>query len=285
MGRDLGGVVISASELLAIAHESWLVVADCRFSLGDPDAGQRAYAAGHLPGAVYAHLERDLSGPVVTGKTGRHPLPDPRVLASKLSSWGLGREGALVAYDDSGGAFAARLWWLLRWLGFESAAVLDGGLPAWLSSGLPVVTEFPATRQGDFALQLRPELVVGADQVERARTRADRRVFDARGLERFRGDSEPIDPVAGHIPGARPLPYGGNLESGRFREVSSLRERYGAALGAVAPEHSIVYCGSGVTACHDVLAAAHAGFGGMRLYAGSWSEWITDPERLTARGD
>lgn len=281
---NLDGVVISARRLAALARRPWLVIVDCRFSLADSLAGERAYTEGHIPGAVYAHLEGDLSGPLVPGKTGRHPLPDPRTFAAKLSSWGLSRGGALVAYDDASGAFAARLWWLLRWVGFDDAAVLDGGLAAWLALGLPVDSQAPAERRGDFLLRLRPKLVASADEVDAARTRSDQRIFDAREVARFVGEAEPIDPVAGHIPGAHPLPFADNLESGRFHDVSVLRQRYGAALGGLPADRSIVYCGSGVTACHDVLAAAHAGFDGMRLYAGSWSEWITDPTRPVARG-
>jgi thiosulfate/3-mercaptopyruvate sulfurtransferase len=277
--------LISVEELSEFGDSPDLVVVDCRFSLTDRDAGERSYRAGHVPGALYAHLERDLSAPVVPSKTGRHPLPDPDVLAARLGALGLDETRQLVAYDDTGGTMAARLWWLARWLGHDRAAVLDGGYPAWTRAGRPVSTDMPTPRPRRFHAKLRPELVASADDVDAERVRTDRRLLDARAPERYRGEVEPIDPVAGHIPGARSLPTSGNLADGHFREPEALRRRFDIALGGVLPEHTIVYCGSGVTACHDVLAALHAGIDGLRVYPGSWSEWITVSSRPIATGD
>ncbi len=198
-----------------------LRVVDCRFSLADPEAGARLYATSHLPGATYAHLERDLSSPVVAGKTGRHPLPELHHFADFLGRSGIGNDSDVVVYDDAGGAMAARLWWLLRYVGHDRVALLDGGFGAWMSENLPISSEIAALLPAHFEIRLRPELVISADEVEALRERSDRRLFDARAPERFRGDVEPIDPVAGHIPGARSLPFAGSLRDGKF--LSSAR--------------------------------------------------------------
>jgi thiosulfate/3-mercaptopyruvate sulfurtransferase len=215
--------------------------------------------------------------------TGRHPLPSVDLFVSKLRSWGIGNASQVVAYDDAGGAFAARLWWMLRWLGHEAVAVLDGGFPAWVAEGRPVTAELPLVSPGDFTPRPRPDLLVTAALLAAPESRAGK-LFDARAPERYRGDIEPIDPVAGHIPGAENLPFAENLRDGRFKPAAELRARLAAALGATQPEDAVVYCGSGVTACHDVLAFAQAGLPLPKLYAGSWSEWITDAARPTARG-
>lgn len=277
--------VIRVDELARSLGAPHTSIVDCRFSLADPEAGRRAYLAGHVPGAVYAHLDEDLSGPKIAGKTGRHPLPDPASLAEKLGVWGIGNGARVVVYDDAGGAFASRLWWLLRWLGHDEVAVLDGGWPAWLASGAPTSTERPSPSRAAFVPRVRPELVALADEVDRLRVRADHRVLDARTVERFRGDVEPIDPVAGHIPGARSLPLGENLDAGKLRDPDAIRTRFARALGDVPAERAVAYCGSGVTACHLIWAAEVAGLGGMRLYPGSWSEWITDAKRPVVGGD
>jgi thiosulfate/3-mercaptopyruvate sulfurtransferase len=274
--------VISAHQLAGIVSEPSTRVIDCRFSLAEPEAGRRAYLAGHLPGAVYAHLDHDLAGPVVAGKTGRHPLPDPDTFAAKLGSWGIGNQSQVVVYDDQSGAIAARAWWMLRWLGHDAVAVLDGGFQAWTG---PIATQPTAPAPARLTPRVRPELVADVDQVERARQRSDCALLDARGLERYRGEVEPIDPVAGHIPGARSLPLAVTLEAGRLRAPGELKQRLLSALDRAPPERSIAYCGSGVTACHLILAAEQAGLCGMRLYPGSWSEWISDPRRPIARGD
>jgi thiosulfate/3-mercaptopyruvate sulfurtransferase len=275
--------VISSQELAALLTEPALRLVDCRASLQDVAAGRAAYAKGHLPGACFADLLDDLSGPIVPGQTGRHPLPSVDTLAAKVRGWGIGAATQVVVYDDAGGAFAARLWWLLGWLGHDSVAVLDGGFPAWVSEGLPVTHEVAAVTPGDFKPQLRPNWLTTARELETPQSVA-RKLFDARAPERFRGDLEPIDPVAGHIPGAVNLPFADNLKDGRFRSPAELRERFARALDGTAPDEAVVYCGSGVTACHDVLAFAHAGLPLPRLYAGSWSEWITHPARAIAKG-
>jgi thiosulfate/3-mercaptopyruvate sulfurtransferase len=277
--------IISADELHGLLAVEALVLLDCRFSLADPAAGRTSFETAHIPGAHYADLEQDLSAARVPGQTGRHPLPDPERLAARLREWGVGPSSQVVAYDDAGGSIAARAWWLARWLGHDAVAVLDGGFEAWASAGYPVTGEVTKSRHGDFRHRLRNELLAEAGEVDRMRQSERDRVFDARSEERFRGEIEPIDPVAGHIPGASCLPFSENLEQGRFRSVGALRDRFQKALREISPDRAVVYCGSGVTACHDILAAAHAGFDGMKLYAGSWSEWINDPERPIARGD
>ncbi|HVY28752.1 MAG TPA: sulfurtransferase [Polyangiaceae bacterium] len=275
--------MISPTELQGRLSEPRLRLVDCRASLQNPAAGRELYAQQHLPGAHFADLLEDLSGPIVPGVTGRHPLPPVDAFVAKLRAWGLGNASQVVAYDDAGGAFAARLWWMLRWLGHDAVAVLDGGFPAWVSEGRAVTAELPRVSAGDFTPRLRRELSVSAAQLSAAESRVGK-LFDARAPERYRGDVEPIDPVAGHIPGAENLPFAENLRDGRFKPAAELRARFAAALGATQPEDAVVYCGSGVTACHDVLAFAHAGLPLPRLYAGSWSEWITDPSRPTERG-
>lgn len=260
------------------------VVFDCRFTLTDPEAGRRAYLAGHIPGARYAHLEEDLSSPVGPG-TGRHPLPDPEALARKLGAWGVDETRQVVVYDDSFGAMAARLWWLLRWLGHEAVALLDGGFPKWLREGRPVTATPPRLAPARFLPRVRDELWVDSQFVARAIQDHTHVVLDARAEERFRGEVEPLDKVAGHIPGALNRPYEDNLDlSGEFLSEETLREDYAELLGGVSPERVVVMCGSGVTACHNLLAMEHAGLKGAKLYAGSWSEWITDPNRPVAKG-
>jgi thiosulfate/3-mercaptopyruvate sulfurtransferase len=275
--------VISCPELALMLTAPDLCILDCRASLQDVAAGRAAFAKAHLPGARFADLLEDLSGPIVPGQTGRHPLPSIDGFAAKARGWGISAASQVVAYDDAGGAFAARLWWLLRWLGHDAVAVLDGGFPAWVAQGGTVTDELRPVAPGDFTPQPRRELLVTARELASPESRANK-LFDARAPERFRGDIEPLDPVAGHIPGAVNLPFAENLTDGRFRSPAELRERFASALDGTPPEEAVVYCGSGVTACHDILAFAHAGLPLPRLYAGSWSEWITDPTRATAKG-
>jgi thiosulfate/3-mercaptopyruvate sulfurtransferase len=208
-------------------------------------------------------------------------LPPVPALVERLRGWGVGNASQVVAYDDASGAFAARLWWLLRWLGHDAVAVLDGGFSAWSAAGYALTAEQPTHRAQDFTPAAHAEWLVTADDVARS---SDRALFDARAPERFRGDVEPIDPVAGHIPGAQNLPFTDNLRAGRFRPQAELRAAFEAALAGRAAQDAVMYCGSGVTACHNVLAFAHAGLALPRLYAGSWSEWITVPTRPIARG-
>ena len=274
--------VISPNELAALLPRPALRIVDCRASLQDVAAGRQAYQKAHVPGARFADLLEDLSGPITPGKTGRHPLPNLETFVAKLQAWGIGAGSQVVVYDDAAGAFAARLWWMLRWLGHDAVAVLDGGFPAWVAEGQPVTDVVTQPVPGDFTPQLRHELLATASELATPQSVAQK-LFDARAPERYRGDVEPIDLVAGHIPGAVNLPFAANLRDGRFRAPAELRERFAAALDGTAPEQAVVYCGSGVTACHDVLAFAHAGLPLPRLYAGSWSEWITDPARPTER--
>jgi thiosulfate/3-mercaptopyruvate sulfurtransferase len=273
-------------EMLAekLGAPDWVIV-DTRFELAAPDAGRRAYAAGHIPGAVYAHLDEDLAGPV-SANTGRHPLPDADTLAAKLGAWGVDRSTQLVAYDDSGGAYAARLWWLARWLGHDAVAVLDGGWSKWRALGLPEQIEVPAPRVRRFEPGLRPQRAIDVNALALVLASNDVLLLDARGAPRFRGEVEPLDARAGHVPGARNHPYMENLgPDGRFLDASTLRARYAARLGDRTPGEVVCMCGSGVTACHDLLAMEHAGMQGARLYVGSWSEWIRDPRRPIALGE
>lgn len=264
-----------------------LVILDCRFALEDPEYGKRAYAAGHIAGAHHADLERDLSGPVRSGVTGRHPLPDPAALTRRLRDWGVSGESDVVLYDDGPGAFAARAWWLLAWLGKrEGVYLLDGGLQAWRDAGLSLSQEMPAPGGGDFEGEPDASLVLSADQLAQRSEQAQTSLLDARARPRFRGEVEPIDPVAGHIPGALCAPFTDNLgPDGRFLPAQSLRERFAGLLGGKPAEGLVAYCGSGVTACHNLFALCLAGYPLAPLYAGSWSEWITDPARPVARGD
>lgn len=275
--------LIDLETLNAHLDDPCWVIMDCRFSLSDPGAGRRAYAESHLPGARYAHLDEDLSGPI-TPATGRHPLPDPARLARKLGDWGIGNDTQVIAYDDMGGILAAaRLWWLLRWLGHRACAVLDGGFPAWRRAGLPLTAQPPTVQPRRFEGRPDDRLWLTTAQVE---TLADPEVvLDARAAARYRGELEPIDPVAGHIPGAVNAPTEDNLTAdGQFRPADQQRERFLALLDGRPPTAIVHACGSGVTACHNLLAMEAVGLTGSRLYAGSWSEWIRDPGRPIATG-
>jgi thiosulfate/3-mercaptopyruvate sulfurtransferase len=265
----------------------WTII-DCRFDLARPDWGAGAYAAGHVPNALYAHLDRDLSSPV-TPASGRHPLPSVERLGETFGRWGIDDTVQVVAYDQGNGAFAARLWWLLRWMGHEKVAVLNGGFAAWQQAGLPTDT-VPGTRRARvFTPRPTDNVVVSTAEVERlvaagALASGASMLVDARAADRFAGENETIDPVAGHIPGARNHPFLRNVDArGRFLSPEELRERWAATLSAPA-ERAIAMCGSGVTACHNLLALEVAGLSGARLYAGSWSEWIRDAARPVARG-
>ena len=265
-----------------LGDPDWVVI-DCRFSLDDPGQGWREYQESHIPGALYAHLDRDLSGEIVPGETGRHPLPEPQEFVDMLSSWGIDHRVQVVAYDARGGAIAARLWWMLRWMGHDQAAVLEGGWPAWQRAGYEVNEEVSSRKERQFKAELRPELFVEVDFVNRIRENDAYLLVDARDGERYRGEEEPIDPVAGHIPGAVSAPYVENLtQEERFRSSGELRSKYERILAGRSPEQVVFYCGSGVTSAHHLIAMVHAGYELPRLYPGSWSEWITDPDRPVA---
>jgi thiosulfate/3-mercaptopyruvate sulfurtransferase len=284
MSAPLWSNPIDPSALLAAIDDPDLRLFDCRFSLTDTEAGRRAYLQGHLPGACYAHLDEHLSSPIGP-QTGRHPLPDPSRLADWLGECGVSSESRVVVYDDVGGAFAVRLWWLLRWIGHDRAALLDGGLQAWVAAGGALTRELP--RHEPRALIARPDdsRWISTEALAAELSAGNAILIDARAPERFRGEQEPIDPTAGHIPGAINLPLTGNLDrDGRLLAPDRLRKRFVDALGD-SPHASVVHsCGSGVNACHNLLAMEVAGLSGSRLYAGSWSEWIRSPERPVATG-
>lgn len=277
--------LVAAATLRAHLNDRNWRVFDVRHDLFDPAAGQRAYAAGHVPGARFAHIDTDLSGPK-SGRNGRHPLPAREEFAARLRAWGVNGDTQIVAYDAQGGQFAARLWWLARWLGHEAVAVLDGGWPAWLAAGGPVETATPPPAvPGSFAPQASRVALRTADDVRAALSDPSQLLLDARLPERYRGEQEPIDPVAGHIPGALNRPWTQNLGADqRFKPAAALRDEYAALLRERPPAAVTHQCGSGVTACHNVLAMTVAGLPGAALYAGSWSEWIADPARPVARG-
>ncbi|MEE4680023.1 sulfurtransferase [Pseudomonas alliivorans] len=274
-------------EQLAVRQQTpGLVILDCRFALEDPDYGQRSYAQGHIDGARFADLNRDLSGPVVKGRTGRHPLPDPATLVERLRTWGIRNDGDIVLYDDGPGMYAARAWWLLAWLGKrEGVYLLDGGLKAWHAAGLPLSLDAPRGETGDFMGEPDMSLVLSASRLQGRLGRPEMTLIDARAEARFRGEVEPIDPIAGHIPGAQCAAFNENLgPDGRFLPPEQLKQRFAEQLQGRPAQSLVSYCGSGVTACHNLFALCLAGYPLGTLYAGSWSDWITDPTREIATG-
>ena len=278
--------LIGTGELARHLGDPDFVVVDCRHNLGDVDCGERVYRASHLPGARFLHIDRDLSGEQ-TGRNGRHPLPDVETLSAALGRVGIDRSKQVVAYDRNSGMWASRLWWLLQWLGHDAVAVLDGGLDKWIAEGRSVTAAVPAVRAAHFVPDAARPVVSSDDILRRLEDPASNglMIIDARAPERFRGDIEPLDPVAGHIPGAINRPYAANLTAqGTFKPAELLRAEFAAQLGTVPPDTVVHQCGSGVTACHNILAMAVAGLPGSRLYPGSWSEWVADPARPVARG-
>jgi thiosulfate/3-mercaptopyruvate sulfurtransferase len=277
--------IVSTDELAAHLDDPQWVVFDCRFTLTDPGAGQTAYVQAHIPGARYAHLDNDLSSPK-NEHSGRHPLPDPAALAEKLGQWGVGEHTQVVVYDDSFGAIAVRLWWLLRWLGHDAVALLDGGLPKWQREGKPMTPQVPDMRPTIFSARPNHAMWVDAQDVRKALEHKQAILLDARAEVRFTGDREPIDPVAGHIPGAINLPFEDNLDlGGNLLPPAALRKFYQGILQGHPASQVIHMCGSGITACHNILAMEMAGLTGAKLYPGSWSEWISDPTRPIATGE
>jgi thiosulfate/3-mercaptopyruvate sulfurtransferase len=278
------GTLIDAEQLAQELGDPRLKLFDCRFDLAAPASGREAYGQGHLPGATYADLNRDLAAPV-TATSGRHPLPAPELFAERLRAWRVNADSRVVAYDADTGMYAARLWWMLRWLGHDDVAVLDGGMRRWLELGLPLTKTVPAPSIGDFVARPRPWFAVDAAEVLQASGDPNLRILDARAPERYRGEVEPIDAVAGHVPGARNHPYASSLApGGRFLPPEELRRSLTASLDGLAADRAIAMCGSGVSACHLLLALEHAGLHGARLYPGSWSEWSSDPARPVGRG-
>ncbi len=274
--------LVSASELANnLDNPDWVIV-DCRFSLADAGAGQAAYKEGHIPGAHYVNLEKELSAAHVPGKTGRHPLPEKHIWIRDVQSLGITPEKQVVIYDDAGGAMAARMWWMLRWIGHDNAALLDGGIKAWAAGGYDLSAEpVSVTQAADFDYSQLDSLV---SMVETDEIHEGQMLLDARELPRFRGETEPLDPVAGHIPGAICSAFSGNLDdNGFFRSAGALAEKFAPAIDSGKP--LVCYCGSGVTAAHNILAMKIAGEDSVALYPGSWSEWITDSTRGVATGD
>jgi thiosulfate/3-mercaptopyruvate sulfurtransferase len=292
-GRAPGGyhigmmytTLISPNELAENLGSPNLVVADCRYSLDDPGRGRRDYLRAHIPRAVYGHLNDDLAGPILPSKTGRHPLPGVDEFAQTLSRWGIQAGTQVVVYDDAGGAIAARLWWMLRWVGHDGVAVLDGGWPNWQSQGYPSRSGEEHRREARFEPRLRPGLLIETAEVLERLDNPAWRIVDSRAPERYRGEHEPIDKVAGRIPGSINVPHTHNVGAdGLFLSPEALRERFTSLLSGVSLDRAVFYCGSGVTAARNLLAVAHAGLPEPRFYAGSWSEWIEDPDRPIETG-
>jgi thiosulfate/3-mercaptopyruvate sulfurtransferase len=274
--------LISTDALAAHLADPNLVIIDCRHNLADVDAGANAYRAAHLPGAFFLHIDRDLSGPK-TGKNGRHPLPDIAALAATLGRIGVDATKQVVAYDQNGGMWASRLWWTLLWLGHDRVAVLDGGVNKWTAERRPLSAELPMARATTFVPKP-PRPIASAQEILEHLGDDTLTVLDARAPERYRGDMEPIDPVAGHIPGAINRPYGANLTpQGIFKSPEALRHEFEAQLADRTPASVVHQCGSGITCCHNLLAMAVAGLRGSRLYPGSWSEWSSDTSRPVVR--
>lgn len=275
--------ILSAQNLKeSLADPNWVVI-DCRFQLGDPEAGRRDYEAGHIPGAQYAHLDHDLSSPM-TATSGRHPLPEIDSFVKTLQAWGVNDSSQVICYDDMGGAFAARLWWMLNWLGHRKVAVLDGGIDAWNDLGFELQQEIESLQIGNFSAEPDDSLHVDIEFVEEAVRERRIRLADARAEARFTAEDAKTDSVAGHVPGAVSLPFAGNLSADKsFLPVDTLRDRFASLYADGAPE-PVAMCGSEVTACHNLLAAQIAGLPMARLYVGSWSEWIRNPNRPVATG-
>jgi thiosulfate/3-mercaptopyruvate sulfurtransferase len=278
--------LISAAELAARIGSPDVVVVDCRHDLMNLAAGREGYAIGHLPGAVFGDIETQLSGARRGADgvfRGRHPLPEKEALIETLRGWGVNDDSQVVAYDAHGGMYAARLWWLLRWLGHEAVAVLDGGMAAWQSLGQPLTTEAPSKPRGNITVRAPFVPTVTVVDVMLNLQNGERTVIDARAADRFRGENETIDPVGGHIPGAKNRFFKDNLQAdGRFKDASALRADFTRLVER--PEQAIMQCGSGVTACHNLLAMEIAGLPGAALYPGSWSEWVSNPTRPIATG-
>lgn len=276
--------LVDAGALHRALGEDALRIVDARFALAEPAAGSLAYMQSHLPGAVYAHLDRDLSEVTKAG-LGRHPLPDPDTFVRRLGEWGITPAHQVVVYDAGDGSMAAaRMWWMMKLLGHERVAVLDGGLAAWRELGFPETDVLPEPPQAPrYPAGFDVASIVSAEDVLGRLDEDSGWLFDARAAERFRGEVEPIDPVAGHVPGAVNRPFMLNLRDGRFKPAAELREELLALLAGRDPTSAVMMCGSGVTACHLLLAFEHAGLHGGKVYAGSWSGWISDPSRPVAR--
>lgn len=278
--------LVSVEELAAHLHDPQWLVFDCRHDLSNTEYGAQAWAKGHIPGAHFLHLDRDLSGPM-TGRNGRHPLPDVETFARRMGTFGITPETQVVAYDNEAGAFAARLWWLLKWLGHDKVALLDGGLPGWRRAKLPLDTSIKQVTPTEFIAHPRPAMLVDADYVQKHLHAPEMLLIDARSEDRYAGENERLDPVAGHVPGAINRFYFDCLDDAAiyFKPADELRAEFIDLIGERDPRSVVHMCGSGVTACVNVLAMEIAGLHGSKLYPGSWSEWCSDPSRPYVTGD
>jgi thiosulfate/3-mercaptopyruvate sulfurtransferase len=277
-------MLVTCSHLVAHLDDPAWVVFDCRHDLMDLAKGERLYREGHIPGAHFAFLETDLSGEK-TGKNGRHPLPPPAAFVAFLARHGVTNTSTIVAYDDAGGPYAARLWWLARWVGLDQVMLLDGGIGKWIADGHALSRDVPVPRAAALRGHADALMLVNADEVEARLNDASTTLIDARAAERYRGEVEPIDPVAGHIPSAKNRFYKDNLNADlTFRAPEEIGAGFSTLLNSVDPKKVIHQCGSGVTACANLFAMELAGLKGSKLYAGSWSEWIADPKRPIVRG-
>ncbi|MCY4420149.1 MAG: sulfurtransferase [Gammaproteobacteria bacterium] len=277
--------IISTQDLQEnLGNENWFIF-DCRYQLNDPGAGLDKFRQGHVPGAQHVDMDRDLSSPM-TETSGRHPLPDAGHFIENLRAWGLGNDSQVVCYDDLSGAFAARMWWMLNWIGHENVAVLDGGIKKWVAEERPLETETRDRPRGSFTGEADPGMCVDIGFVQHSLEQETISLLDARSSERFTARDQKSDPVPGHVPGATSYPFAGNLGQDKvFLPASELMQRYESMFSERPPEQIINMCGSGVTACHNILATRIAGLPWTRLYVGSWSEWLKDPARPVATGD
>ena len=277
--------IISPEELSGLLEKTDLSIIDCRFALANTNAGKEAYDISHVPGAHYAHLDDDLSGAIIPGKTGRHPFPEVEEFAQKCGRWGINENTQVVAYDYGHGGIAARLWFLLKWLGHEKVAVLNGGWNNWLKQRKVTTPNIPGYSSKRFYPKINNDRLVDVKKMESLIGNHEFRLVDSRAAPRYRGEEEPIDRVAGHMPGAVSAPFFENLgEDGLMKDQESLKERFDRIIGEHPPENTVFYCGSGVTACHNLLALAHIGIDNVKLFPGSWSEWIVDPGRPIETG-
>ena len=277
-------LLTSTQELAARLVDNDIVICDCRHDLMDLEKGRRAYAEGHIPGAHFLHLDIDLSG-AKNGKNGRHPLPNVEAFAKKMGSIGIVKSKQVIAYDDAGGPYAARLWWLLRWLGHDAVTILDGGINQWIGEGRAIDQKLPAAMPKIFVARQNDNMRVDAKFILDNLNKPNAVIIDARTPERYRGETEPVDPVAGHIPGAVNRLFKSNLNAnGNFKSATELRQEFALLLGETKAAQVINQCGSGVTACHNLFVMELAGLSGAKLYPGSWSEWCADPARPVAKG-
>ena len=271
--------LISADSLQQHLNDAQWRIVDCRFNLKDPGEGLALYQMDHIPHAVYAHLDHDLSSPV-TANSGRHPLPDVNQFKEKLGNWGITKDTQVIVYDDAAGSYAARLWWMLRWLGHDSVAVLDGGFSSWKQQGLPVTSDIPQFSRTTYIGEPNLEMLIDSDDLQEKLAQSQSLLIDVRDPVRYQGIEEPIDKVAGHIPGSINIPWKNNIaENGLYLPKAQLHDEYMKVLHDTPIDNTVFMCGSGVTACHSLLALEHIGISGIKLYPGSWSAWITDPAR------